>query len=268
MLLNAVIIVLRETLEAGILMSVLLTISRQSGLGQRWFVVALAMGLVGAGIYARYLGEISLWFDYAGQEVVNAFLQYALYICLVVICLMNGFSAQRASQRNSVMMLGLLMVSVMLASIREGSEIIIFFTGYMSSGEALVKALTSGFVGLMIGGSVGALCYYAIILQKADKVRAIQTGVLTLVAAGMVAQASQLLVQVDWLPSAAALWNTSDYLSESSILGQLAYATFGYEASPTPVEAVLYIVSLLLIPAIFVGVYCYRKKSQSEGSSL
>ena len=43
-----------------------------------------------------------------------------------------------------------------------------------------------------------------------------------------------LLVQADWLPSQAPLWDTSAALPENSPPGQLLYALLGYEATPGP----------------------------------
>ncbi|WP_439134344.1 hypothetical protein [Pseudomaricurvus sp.] len=254
MLLNAIIIVLRETLEAGILMSVLLTVGRHLGIGGRWFLTALVMGVSGAFIYAQCLGAVSQWFDYAGQEVVNALLQYSLYLCLVVICVLNFFWVSLSTQRIRMFMTILLGASVVLACIREGSEIMIFFLGFLADRGMMVKALTSGFVGLMIGISVGALCFYAIMMQARNKARNIQLGILGLVAGGMVIQATQLLIQIDWIPSTEPVWNISHFLPESSIVGQLLYAIFGYEASPTWVEVLIYSGSLLLIPITLLTV--------------
>lgn len=267
MLLNAIVIVLRETLEAGILMSVLLTVGRQLEIQGRWFAVALIAGIAGSFLYARYLGAISQWFDYAGQEVVNALLQYSLYWCLVVICVMS-FNWQKLPLPSSRhVMATFLGMSVVLACVREGSEIMIFFLGYLTDRDVMVKAMTSGFVGLMIGVSVGALCYYIIMMQRKPISRIIQLSLMMLVAGGMVIQATQLLVQVDWLSSTEPVWDTSFFLSESSIVGQLVYAIFGYEASPTQIEALMYIGSLLLIPVIVIGVH-YFLKSRCVTSEL
>lgn len=255
MLLNAVIIVLRETLEAGVLVSILLSISSQLTLGHRWLWWAFAAGIIGAIVYAVNLGRVSEWFDYVGQEVVNAMIQYAIYISLVVLCMAIYFP-HRYSRRSMMWLLGVIAV---LASVREGSEIIIFYSGFLHDSDMLVRAATSGFIGLMIGISVGALCYHAIVSCSDAAARTFQLVLLSLVAAGMVAQASQLLVQADWLPSSAALWDTSEYLPESSIVGQLAYATFGYEASPTPVEAYLYFTALMFIVLLPVGLRYGRR---------
>ncbi len=254
MLLDAVIIVLRETLEAGVLVSVLLTIGNQHELGLRWLASAFTGGLIGAVIYAENMALVSTWFDYVGQEVLNGSIQYCIYLCLLLLCVL--VATRSVSQKKTPLEQGnyrrslvcLLSVTVALALIREATEIIIFYSGFIGNSEVFSKAATSGFIGLMIGLSVGALCYFAIMSLKFRWVRPIQIAVLTLVGGGMVAQATQLLIQADWLPSVAPLWDTRGILPEASIPGQLAYAIFGYEATPTPLEAWLFLGALVSVP--------------------
>ena len=76
MLLNAVIIVLRETLEAGVLISLLLSISYRLELKFHWLWAALAGGLIGTWAYIMNLRKFSSWFEYTGQELINASMQY------------------------------------------------------------------------------------------------------------------------------------------------------------------------------------------------
>jgi high-affinity iron transporter len=135
-----------------------------------------------------------------------------------------------------------------LAVVREGAEIAVFFFGYLQQEDVQTRALTGGFVGLMLGLSAGALCYYFIVSLSPVMERRIQYLLLALVAAGMVGQGTQLLIQADWLPSAMPLWDTGGWLSERSVAGEIAYAIFGYEATPTAVEVGFYAVALALIP--------------------
>ena len=255
MLLNAIIIVLRETLEAGVLISVLLSVARQQQLSRKAITQGLLLGVVGAVVYAWNLQSVSEWFDYAGQEVVNAGMQYAIYCGLLLVCLSIG----RAPLLHQSTLQRLVALVVMLAVVREGAEIVLFYSSYWNQSDVLLRVLTSGFMGLMIGFSVGALCYYALINLPLLWAGRVQRVVLALMAAGMVAQGTQLLLQVDWLPGGAPLWDVSAWLPESSLLGELAYATLGYEAAPTPVEVSLYVAALLLVPIAYVVVQKWRE---------
>lgn len=243
MLLNIIVIVLRETLEASVLISLLLAIGQRSRLGLAWLLPALALGFVGAAIYAWNLRAISEWFDYVGQEVVNAALQYSIYICLLVVCAWRD-------KLSAVWLLVLMSLTVVLAITHEGGELVVFYSGFLQAGEPWLNAATSGFIGLAIGLSVGVLCFY--LLATIKPAVAVGNILLCLVAAGMALQATQLLIQADWLSAAQPVWNSNPLLAESSTAGQLAYAVFGYEATPSLPEVSAYLAALLLI-VIFAG---------------
>jgi high-affinity iron transporter len=241
MLLDAILIVLRETLEAGVLVSVLAALGRQRQLSLRWLWSAFGLGIAGALLLAFNLRTISDWFDGVGQEVVNAALQYGVYTLLLTLLIAWRRGHRQLQQRA---MIG----AVALSVIREGSEVFLFFSAYLQASSELARALTSGFVGLMIGVSVGILIYFTLTLALPERWSArVQAIMLPLLAAGMATQATQLLLQADWLPTSQPLWDSSALLAENSLTGQLAYAVFGYEATPTVAECITYIGALVLI---------------------
>ena len=82
MLPNAVILILQETLEAALLIGVLLAVSTRVHDSKRWLPIALISGGCVAAILANQMGIISEWFDYAGQELLNALFQ--TIICLTI----------------------------------------------------------------------------------------------------------------------------------------------------------------------------------------
>jgi high-affinity iron transporter len=240
MLLDAIITVLRETLEAGVLVSVLAAFGMRLQLSLRWLGLAFGIGLSGALAYALALRGISEWFNGVGQEATNAATLYAIYLALLGVLA----TARIAGAPLRVFMTA----AVALAVTREGAEIMLFFSSYLQSEEAMMRALTSGFVGMMIGFCVGVLSYYtlAVMLPPVTAHR-VQLLVLLLIAAGMALQGTQLLIQADWLPAGMPLWDTSRPLSEHSISGQMAYAVFGYESTPTAVEMSAYAGALVLL---------------------
>lgn len=240
MLLDAVVIVLRETLEAGVLVALLLTVRHVLSLSNRWLWSGLGLGLLGAFVLAKNLGVITEWFDYTGQELVNASMQIGIYICLLLVGLLISLPAA-GGRRILEPVLGL---CVALALVREGAEVAVFFMGYMQDEGVFITAMTSGFIGLMIGLSVGVLIYHLVIGLRPVAIRSVQMTLLALVSGGMALQATQLLIQADWLTVSGPVWNTGGWLSEQSVTGQVAYAIFGYEASPSLKEVVIYLSSV------------------------
>jgi len=249
MLLSSVILVLREVLEAALLVSLLMALSRRLGLKSIWVLVALLAGLLGAAIYGFNIDRITEWFDGVGQEVVNALLQSIVYVLLCVIAVitmrrLNGGAI-------SVSFLSVLMtVCVMLAIVREGSEIMIYLSGFLQVRDLLVPVLAGSAIGAGIGVSVGVVFYFGLLNLSRSAAIVVGAVLLSLVAAGMLAQATQMLIQADWLPSQYPLWDSSWLVSERSITGQLLYALVGYEASPSPLQVLAHVLSLVFIISV------------------
>ncbi len=264
MLLDIIVIVLRETLEASILIAVLLSVSLNNGISFSWTPVTLFLGLAGAVVYGSCLGVISEWFDYAGQEVISAGLQLSIYF---FICLLIPLQWLKTIPfKNHIRFL--MSAIVCLALVREGSELYVFYSGFIQTDGVMFRAITSGFVGVSVGLSVGVLVYYALVYRESSKVNTIHAFVLMLVAAGMVVQATQLLMQVDWVSSGEPLWDSSWLISESSVIGQVVYAIFGYEATPSVAEVSAYGLSLMgMILVSLLIIQSYNKHKEISKSN-
>ncbi len=245
MLLDIVVLVLRETLEASVFIGILISLSRHSKIKLYWLFYALLLGASFALLYGRKLIFISEMFDYAGQEALNATIQYLLFIVSMLI-VRSQFKEHAVPSR----VLELLMVvAVTLAVTREGSELYVFYSGYFAAESSVLRGTTVGFIGLAVGMSAGAVAYYFLVTRQQDQARRMHSVALALIASGMVLQATQLLVQVDWLPAGSPIWDSNWLLPESSVVGQVLYALFGYESTPSGFELSAYILALLLMIA-------------------
>jgi high-affinity iron transporter len=252
MLLNSVIIVLREVLEAALLMSVFLASARFLQTRNRWVVAAISAGLVGACVYGYLLDPVSELFDGVGQEVVNAFLQFGAFALLVLI-VFHIPRRVRNLNNSAAMIVSLMAVTVALAITREGAEILVYISGFWSMSDFFSAVAMGSVIGACIGFSVGVLIYYLLLAQPFKHALPTSVLLLHLIGAGMASQATRLLIQADWISASGAVWDTSHILSEQSLTGQLLYALIGYEASPSLVEVIAYVGSLLLVAAAFVA---------------
>jgi len=253
MLVNSVVIVLREVLEAALMISVLLAISRFLGSSARWVAVALTLGLLGAAAYGFFLDPVSEFFDGVGQELLNAFLQFALCGVLAVIVFLIARQHREPREHDPVLPV-LMAAAVVLAITREGSEVLIYVTGFVQINNFLSSVGLGSIAGASIGFSIGVLFYYLLLALPKRRMLMISLVLLSLTAAGMAAQATRLLIQADWLSAAGALWNTSGVLPEDSLPGQLLYALIGYEATPSAIEVGFYAASLaVMATSICVG---------------
>ncbi len=251
MLLSAVIIVLREVLEASLLVSILMAISRTLGFSRQWVLWALGAGVVSATVYGVSVNVISEWFDGVGQEVFNASLQLAIYVflALTLALLVGGYYRIQSLAKVTVLLMAAI---VSFAITREGFEILIYLYSFSGDTERFTGVAIGAAIGASIGISAGILLYYTLINISSRWSLRIAYICLFLVAGGMLSQAALLLIQADWLPAQLPLWDSSSLLSENSITGQLLYALVGYEATPTPVQMAVYLGGLVLLLVLLV----------------
>lgn len=240
MLLDAIITVLRETLEAGVLISVLISFSKRESLPLVWILPGIIFGIMGATSYAMNINNISEWFEYSGQEIIGATLQYSVAILVTALMLFS-------KSKHSLLATILLSSIFGIALIREGAEIMILFSVFWQHQNIASSGALSGFIGLTIGLSVGVVSYYLLSLLPKNSLPYFHLVLLALLSSGMSLQATQLLMQADWLEQGNILWNSNWLLSESSVTGQAAYAIFGYESTPSLAEASTYGATFSLI---------------------
>ncbi|WP_226701868.1 FTR1 family protein [Microbulbifer elongatus] len=246
MLLTSVILVLREVLEAALLLSILLAMSQYTGLAARWILMALAGGILGSIAYGASIGTVSEMFEGMGQELLNAAMQFVIYGLLLVIGMLLIWNRD-GKQQYLKLLQWCMALAVALATLREGSEVYVYMIAFRHQIDSLQSVMLGALIGAGIGFSIGALFYYLLVGLARKRRLVVALVLLTLVAAGLCLQATQLLEQADWLPAGPPLWDSSALLPENSLVGQLCYALLGYEASPTLLAVSAYLGGLMLM---------------------
>ena len=158
MLATSVILVLREVLEAAVLVSVLLALSRTMGQRLRWVWWPLPLALMGSILFASSMDTLTDAFEGAGQEVVNASLQVLVFACAVLVV----FFEVIWTESRWPAMRGVMICAVTLALVREGSEIWLYVSGFTVAADLRTSVLTGSAIGAGIGISLGALLYSAL----------------------------------------------------------------------------------------------------------
>ncbi len=250
MLLTTVVLVLREILEAALIVSVLLAWSALHRRARGWAGWALGAGVAGSAFYAVQAGAVSEWFDFVGMEVVNAAMH--LTVCAMLLVL-----AMRPATRAAPVWP--MLVAVALAVVREGFEILLYLSGFAADYRAWAAVLLGTALGAGIGISAGALLFYLVVGMARERALRLAQVLIALFGGNMAAQAVLLLSQADWLPTGAPLWNTSHLLAEDSITGQLLYALIGYEATPSVWQVTAYGATFCLM------LWLFSRRSPREG---
>jgi len=174
MFLDAVILILQEILEAALVISVLLVLTHlfhtiwgsDFSLRKSWFFYTLILGGCAAWLYAYFTPEISDWFDYVGQEVMNSSMHLVSLLFLVVLACVapSRYFASKQLERSKLAVCCMAII-VLLAVVREGSEIILYLDGVTSQSENVSPVMSGAIIGAGIGISSGIFLFYALVIM-------------------------------------------------------------------------------------------------------
>ena len=256
-MLAALIIVFREVFEAGLIVGIVLAVTGTVPHRNRWIGGGVLAGLLAACVVAAFTGAISQLFSGMGQELFNAAI---LGIAVMMLTWHNVWmahhgremageirSAGQAVADGSKSLLALAVV-VGVAVLREGSEVALFLYGVAASdgGSALSLAI-GGLMGLVLGAGVCLLTYFGLMRIPQRALFATTTVLITLLAAGMAAQAVAFLERADWLTSLdTVVWDSGWLLSETSVAGRTMHTLIGYTDQPTEMQLLVYAAVLLV----------------------
>jgi high-affinity iron transporter len=255
--LAALIIVFREVFEAGLIVGIVLAVTRSVPRRNRWIGGGVLAGVAAACLVAAFAGVLSQLFEGMGQELFNAAI---LAIAVIMLTWHNVWMARHGKEiagemraigqavaEGSRSLLALAVV-VAVAVLREGSEVALFLYGVAASDGGSAASLTiGGLMGLALGVAVCLLTYFGLMRIPPRALFATTTVLITLLAAGMAAQAVAFLQRANWLtPLDTVMWDSGWLLSESSIVGRALHTLVGYADQPTGMQIVIYLAVILV----------------------
>lgn len=257
-MISALIIVFREVIEAGLIVGIVLAAT--AGVPHRGRAVSLGVGagVLGACLVAAFAGELAGLFQGSGQELFNA------TILLLAVSMLTWHNVWMASHgremarelkaaghkvKTGERTLLALSVVVGVAVLREGSEVVLFLYGIAAQGGTSASGMVvGGGLGLLAGAAVSGLMYFGLLTIPAGKLFQVTSGLITLLAAGMAAQAVIFLQNGGWLEYfTATVWDTSWLIKEDSITGRLLHTLVGYSQAPNGAQLIAYAATILLI---------------------
>jgi high-affinity iron transporter len=251
-MLSALVIVFREVIEAGLIVGIVMAATKGVPRRAWWVAYGVIAGVLGACVVAAFAGQIADLFEGAGQELFNASILLLAVLMLtwhnvwmaghgraMARDMKNVGSAVAAGERP----LTALSVVVGVAVLREGSEVVLFLYGIASQGgTSNLAMLSGGFLGLAAGAAISALMYFGLLAIPAHRLFSVTSGLITLLAAGMAAQAVLFIQQAGYLQFLmTAVWNTSAILPEGSLVGRLLHTLVGYTDQPNGLQLIVYV---------------------------
>ncbi len=260
-MISALIIVFREVIEAGLIVGIVLAATAGVPLRSRAVVFGVAGGIAGACLVAAFAGELANLFEGSGQEFFNA------AILLLAVAMLTWHNVWMASHGREMARelkaaghqvvtgertLTALAIVVGVAVLREGSEVVLFLYGIPAPGATTATGMVAGgALGLVAGALVSGLMYFGLLTIPAGKLFQVTSGLITLLAAGMAAQAVIFLQNGGWLLYfTGTLWDTGWLLKEDSITGRLMHTLIGYSQAPNGAQLIAYCGTIIGVVAL------------------
>jgi high-affinity iron transporter len=256
--LATLLIVFREVIEAGLIVGIVLAASR--GVARRgwWVGYGVIAGAAGACLVAAFAAQLAALFEGSGAELFNA------GILLLAVGMLTWHNVWMASHGRAMAedmrALGVevagghrplvaLSVVVGIAVLREGSEVVLFLYGIAAAGGAsAVAMMVGGLLGVLAGAGVSALMYLGLLTIPAGRLFAATSGLITLLAAGLAAQATAFIQQAgDAEILTSPVWNTSWLLADDSMAGRLLHTLIGYTDQPSGAQLCAYAGTIVVI---------------------
>ena len=254
-MLASLVIVFREVIEAGLIVGIVLAATQGVAGRGRMVTGGVAGGVLGAGLLALFAGRIGALFAGSGQEAFNACVLLGAVAMLAwhnIWMASHGRQMTRelravgagvaAGQRPPVA----LAIVVGIAVLREGAEVVLFLYGVVSGGGVSgAEVAFGGALGIVAGAAVSGLMYGGLLAIPAGRLFQATSWLITLLAAGMAAQAMAFLQQGGFAEVLQApLWNTSWLLAQGSIPGRLAHTLIGYTDQPDGLQLIAWLVTI------------------------
>ncbi len=254
-MIGALIIVLREVVEAGLILGIVLAVTQTIPSRMPYIVGGVLAGLFGAVLVAIFAAALSNAFEGVGQELFNASI---LGVAVIMLTWHNVWMARHGRQlsedlrrvggqaSSGACSLIALAVVIGVAILREGSEVVLFLYGVvLSSGDAGFGVFLGGLIGLLLGAGVCLLTYRGLVAIPTRRLFQATSILIGFMAAGMAAQSVAFLEQADLATALGRImWNSSSILPDTGVIGRVLHALIGYTDKPTALQLVAYVGTL------------------------
>lgn len=256
-MISAFLITLREGLEMSLIVGILLAYLARTGHRREFPAVwagvgfaALASLVAGAVIFAtagEFSGRGEQLFEAAAFFTAVAVLTYMIFwmrreaVTIRATLQARMSQALQAGSRTAL----ILLVSVSVG--REGIETALFFFATVRASSPLAAGF-GGVLGLGTAVLLGWLLYRGTYRLDLRMFFNVTSGLLLLVGAGLLTRGVGELHEAGLVPPLVEhLWNSNHLVSQTSTMGNLLEAMFGYTSTPSLMQVLTYFVYLAVV---------------------
>ena len=256
-MLQIAIVVFREIVEIALILGILTAATKEIPGRSKWILGGLGIGILASIILAAFTNQISESLDGVGQEFFNGLvlLGAAFMIGWTVLWMQKharSISGELKRLSNSVREgnkpLIVLAVVVLLATLREGIEIVLFCYSYYIAGTPISEIASGLTAGIVMGSALGFAFYLGILKSFGKYFFSITSWLLIFLSCGIAASGIGFWINAEIVP---ALGNPaidlSEILPQSSYFGKFLHMFFGYIDQPAGTQLIIYFTILITL---------------------
>jgi high-affinity iron transporter len=236
-------------------------------------IKTLYIGVIMVCLLSFYMPQISQLNAGTGLEFIFSIF-FSLIYCLIAISFLisrvsnikewhykTHINQQILARRQIIINLATLMLVICV----HGSYFSLYVMSFTMSSTWKGTSSSGIVLGVIIGVgiclSIATLLYFILVaLDKKSKSK-MAGYFLLLFGVGQLMQGLQLLEQVDIISSKEHLWNTNYLIAENSELGYFFTILFGYEATPSAMEIIVYL-SAIIVPILMAKLIVYSQSTR------
>ncbi len=256
-MLQIAIVALREILEIALIVGILITATRDISGRTKWILGGLILGIAGSIIITFFTDNISESLDGNGQEFFNGLILLAASFMITWTILWMQKHAKLLSGelkkishsvRDGKKPLYTLLVVVLLSTLREGTEIVLFTYSYYISGVSIGEIICGLVIGISLGCAAGLAIYFGILKTFGKYFFPVTTWILVFLSAGIAASGIGFWVNAAIVPALGnPIFDSSAIISQQSFFGELLHLFFGYIDRPTGSQLIAYILTIIFL---------------------
>ncbi len=256
----AALITLRETLEASLVVGIILAYLHRAESSKKSVGVwaGVFCGIALSFVLAYALQTFTDGFEGRTESVYEAITMLAaagLLTWMILWMLRQRRTVRRhiegkvAHHLEQNRMLGLFLLAL-VSTAREGIETVIFLQALLLHSQE-GHQIFGGLAGILVAIGLSYFLFRGIEIIPLKKFFAVTSVLLILFAAGLVSHAIHALQEINILPAGRALWDLAPLLPPGTLAGQIFQTMFGYWIQPTMLEIAGYLGYLLGIGIVF-----------------
>ena len=272
-MLAAFLLTLRETLEAVLIVGIVLSTLRTTQRSQldRFVWLGTAMGVILSAVITLLLNRTGAVLEGTAEQIFEGLtmLLAASVLTWMIFWMQKQSRPFHQGLKDDVLEAGRigrgfpLFSLAFLAVFREGLELSLFLTAASFSSE-WPTIMTGASIGIVLAIGLGWALSTGLMRLDLKRFFLITSILLILVAGGLVAHGVHELNEPGWIPAIVEhVWDLNPWFNETSTMGQIMTALFGYNGDPSLSEVLATFTYYgMLILTLFHQGWQFRIKNQ------